>query len=264
VPGAPLIEIENVTVMRGETVALDRLSLRIDDGERVAILGPNGSGKSTLVELLTREVYPLLRPDSRLRIYGRDAWDLFELRGLLGIVTGELARAIVRTNTGPNTGLATALSGFFGSIGLWPHHVVTAAMRERAAAALELLEVGHLAERPITEMSSGEARRAVIARALVASPRALVLDEPMNSLDLRGRREVQGALRRLAAAGVSLILVTHQLEDLVPEIDRVVTVSRGRVLHDGPTRDVLTRERLSELFGIAVDVREEGGVYHSW
>jgi len=257
----PLIEFDHVTVLRDGVTALDRLTLRIDDGERVAILGPNGAGKSTLVDVLTRAVYPAtgLGPFA-LRIYGHDRWDVFELRNLLGIVT----HTLVRDCTGPHTALETVLSGFFGSIGVWKHHAVTEPMRERARLALGALDIAHLADVPLKEMSSGEVRRAVIARALVHDPRALVLDEPTVSLDVRGRRELLTAMRRLARAGKSLVLVTHTLDDLIPEIDRVVTLRDGRVLHDGPTRVVLRSAPLSELFGLDVQVAERDGVWHMW
>jgi iron complex transport system ATP-binding protein len=256
-----LIEFESVTVVRGSTRALDGLSLRIEDGEHVAVLGSNGSGKSTLVELLTREVYPLAdEPGSSLRILGRERWELFELRGLLGVVTNELVRACTRDHTA----LQTALSGFFGSIGVWRPDEVTPAMEANALAALELTGVAHLAGRPLSEMSSGEARRSVIARALVHKPRTLVLDEPMNSLDLRARRELRAAISRLARAGVGVVLVTHELEDIVPEITRIITLRSGRVLHDGPKASVLVRDRLSEVFGVDIEPREVGGLYHAW
>src|SRR5438874_10404075 len=165
----PLIEFDHVTVLRDGVTALDRLSLRIDDGERVAVLGPNGAGKSTLVDALTRAVYPAAgMGPSALRIYGRDRWDVFELRNLLGIVT----HALVRDCTGPYTALETVLSGFFSSIGVWPHHQVTEQMREEARLALRELEIAHLEDVPLTEMSSGEARRTVSGRARVAHPRA--------------------------------------------------------------------------------------------
>lgn len=255
--GTPFIEFENVTVMREDTVGLDGLDLRIDEGERVAVLGPNGSGKSTLVQALTRELYPLADGRrSALRIYGRDRWDLFELRNLLGIVTPEL----VRSCTGRASAFETVLSGFFGSIGIWPHHEVTGEMRERAREALDFLELSDLAGRSLSAMSTGQARRAVIARALVHRPRALVLDEPSTSLDVRGRREMRDAIRRLARSGASIVLITHQLEDIVPEIDRVVTLRRGRVLHDGPAGEVLRGGPLGELFGIDVTLQEIDGV----
>ena len=257
----PLIEFDHVTVLRDGVTALDRLSLRIDDGERVAVLGPNGAGKSTLVDALTRAVYPAtgLGP-SAVRIYGRDRWDVFELRNLLGIVT----HTLVRDCTGPYTALETVLSGFFGSIGVWPHHEVTAQMRESARLALGALDVAHLEDVPLTEMSSGEVRRAVIGRALVHHPRALVLDEPTVSLDIRGRRELFVAMRRLARTGKSLVLVTHTLDDVIPEIDRIVALRDGRVLHDGPTREILRSGPLSELFGVDVHVAEREGVWHMW
>jgi iron complex transport system ATP-binding protein len=257
----PLIEFDQVTVLRNGVAALDRLSLRIDDGERVAILGPNGAGKSTLVDALTRAVYPAVGAGpSALRIYGRERWDVFELRSLLGIVT----HTLVRDCTGPYTALETVLSGFFGSIGIWPHHEVTPSMRESARAALEELDIAHLADERMTQMSSGEVRRAVIARALVHQPRALVLDEPTVSLDVRGRRELLAAMRRLVRHGRSLVLVTHTLDDLLPEIVRVVTLRGGRVLHDGPTGDVLRSGPLSELFGVDVHVAEREGVWQMW
>jgi iron complex transport system ATP-binding protein len=257
----PLIEFDRVTVLRSGLPALDKLDLRIDDGERVAVLGPNGAGKSTLVDALTRAVYPALGlGPTALRIYGRDRWDVFELRNLLGIVT----HTLVRDCTGPYSALETVLSGFFGSIGIWPHHEVTARMRESARAALEALDIAHLESERLTHMSSGEVRRAVIARALVHQPRALVLDEPTVSLDIRGRRELLAAMRRLVRDGRSLVLVTHTLDDIIPEIDRVVTLRDGRILHDGPTREVLRSGPLSELFGVDVHVAEREGIWQMW
>ena len=257
----PLIEFDRVTVLRNSLPALDRLDLRIEDGERVAVLGPNGAGKSTLVDALTRAVYPALGlGPTALRIYGRDRWDVFELRSLLGIVT----HTLVRDCTGPHTALETVLSGFFGSVGIWPHHQVTEPMRESARAALRSLDIAHLEDERVDRMSSGEVRRAVIARALVHQPRALVLDEPTVSLDIRGRRELLTAMRGLVRDGRSLVLVTHTLDDIIPEIDRVVTLRDGRILHDGPTREVLRSGPLSEVFGVDVHVAEREGVWQMW
>src|SRR5256885_2643029 len=220
----PLIEFDHVTVLRDGVTALDRLSLRIDDGERVAVLGPNGAGKSTLVDALTRAVYPATGVGpSALRIYGRDRWDLFELRNLLGIVT----HTLVRDCSGPYTALETVLSGFFGSIGVWPHHQVTAQMRESARLALGTLDIAHLEGVQLKEMSSGEVRRAVIARALVHHPHALVLDEPTVSLDIRGRRERFVAMRRLARAGEGLVLATHAWRAVTPGSGRSLRRATG-------------------------------------
>jgi iron complex transport system ATP-binding protein len=175
-----LIELRNVTVMRGENIALRDLSLTIGAGEHIAILGPNGCGKSTLIKTITRECYPLARPESSVAILGRSLWNIFDLRGMLGIVSNDLMTQCTREITG----FDVVLSGFFSSIGIWPNHHVTDEMRSKASEVLALLEAPHLAAKPVDEMSSGEARRMLIGRALVHGPRALLLDEPSTSLDL--------------------------------------------------------------------------------
>jgi len=255
-----LIEFENVSVMRGESVALKDVSLRIGLGEHVAILGPNGCGKSTLIKTITRECYPLVRPGSSVRILGRDNWNVFELRTALGIVSSDLMTACTREVTGRDI----ALSGFFSSIGIWPHQQVTKEMHKKAERALEMLEVAHLADRFTDEMSSGEARRVLMARALVHDPRALILDEPSTALDLFAQHELRLIFRKLAQAGIGIVMVTHHLSDLIPEIERVVLMDHGRIVADGPKSEILTTSRLSELFGLPLDLTERDGYYNLW
>jgi iron complex transport system ATP-binding protein len=255
-----LIEFENVSVMRGETVALDDVSLRIGLGEHVAILGPNGCGKSTLIKAITRESYPLLREGSSVRIMGRDRWHVVELRNLMGIVSSDL----MATCTRDATGFDIALSGFFSSIGIWPHQEVTAEMRRRADESLAMLEVSHLAERFTDEMSSGEARRVLLARALVHNPRALILDEPSTALDLFAQHELRMILSKLAQSGIGIVMVTHHLSDLIPEIDRVVLMGKGRIVADGSKQEILTAPKLSALFGLPLDLAERDGHYNLW
>ncbi|MCL4795149.1 MAG: ATP-binding cassette domain-containing protein [Bryobacteraceae bacterium] len=257
----PLLELRNVTIFRGARPGLEDVSLSIALGEHVAMLGPNGSGKSTFIQAVTRELYPRYPPPAcEVRILGRDTWNVFDLRPLLGIVTNDLAAQC----TQPYPVRETVLSGFFSSIGIWPNHHVTAAMEERAAELMDLLEITHLAERPMSEMSSGEVRRAVIARALVHDPKALVLDEPSNSLDLRAQTELREITRKLAQAGLGILLVTHHLPDIIPEIDRVICLRGGRVYRDGPKREVLTETNLRELFGVPLRVEQRDGYYVAW
>jgi len=257
----PLLEFQNVTVQRGDGVVLESVTLSIAQGEHVAILGPNGSGKSTLIKLISRELYPLLKPEPwSLRIMGRDRWHLFDLRNQLGLVSNDWMQMCTRDYSGYDI----VLSGFFGSVGVWPHHKVTAEMARKARSVMELLEISHLSARDTNELSSGEARRILIARALVHDPQALVLDEPTSSLDLHATHELREILRKLAAAGISIIMVTHHLPDIIPEVGRVVLIRNGRIHADGPKRDVLCAERLTELFGIPVEVVERAGYYHVW
>jgi iron complex transport system ATP-binding protein len=268
----PLLDYQNVSVYRGDTRALDRLTLSIGIGEHVAILGPNGCGKSTLIKTFTRECYPALDDGpSTLRILGQEAWDVTELRGMLGIVTNDL---VAECTKGMSSDFAeiprrvtardTVLSGFFSSIGVWAHHHVTPAMAQKTRDLLERLEVGHLADRYLDEMSSGEVRRVVIARALVHDPTSLVLDEPTNSLDLRAMHDLRDAVRGIARSGMTVVLVTHHLPDIIPEIERVILIKKGRIIRDGPKSRVLTSAALSDLFGIPIAVVERDGYFHAW
>jgi iron complex transport system ATP-binding protein len=247
--------------LRGGRTALHQVWLSIAQGEHVALLGPNGSGKSSLIHAMTRECYPLQGgPGSYLRILGRQDWDLFELRSLVGIVSNDLMQSCTRNYTV----LETLLSGYFGSVGVWPHHQVTREMEQGARAVLELLEIEHLAGRAVDELSSGEARRALIGRALVHAPQALVLDEPTNSLDLRSAHGLREILRKIARAGTSLVVATHHLPDVLPEIDRVVCLKAGRVVQDGPKAAVLTAEGLTALFDTPVEIIRRDGYFHAW
>jgi iron complex transport system ATP-binding protein len=251
---AKLLEFENVHVQRENTMALRGISFSIDAGEHAAILGPNGSGKSTLIKVITKECYP--RQPGRVRVWGKENWGLFDLRALLGIVTNDL----VDSCTKPYSALETALSGFFGSIGVWPNHHVTGEMERKARSALRFFDVEHLSDHPLTEMSSGEVRRAVFARALVHDPKALLLDEPSNSLDIKAQHEVREAIRKLAQSGVSILLVTHHLPDIIPEIGRVIALKNGAIFCDGAKNEVLNDHKMTELFDheVLIDHNQSG------
>jgi iron complex transport system ATP-binding protein len=246
--------------MRGANLALQDLSLTIGAGEHVAILGPNGCGKSTLIKTITRECYPLARSGSSVEILGQSLWNVFDLRSLLGIVSNDLTTQCTREITGYDV----VLSGFFSSIGIWPNHHVTNEMRDKASEVLALLDAPHLALKPVDEMSSGEARRVVIGRALVHGPRALLLDEPSTSLDLFAQHELRETIRKLAQSGIGIVLVTHQLSDIVPEIDRVILMRGGQIVADGPKGELLTAQSLKELFGVDVELAQRAGYYHLW
>jgi len=255
-----LIEFQEVSVVRGSRLALDRVTLRIGVGEHVAILGPNGCGKSTLIKTIARGCYPLVRAGSGLRIMGQKTWNVFELRSMLGIVSNDLTETFHRDVTGRDI----VLSGFFSSVGIWSHHHVTPTMEEKADSALARLEAAHLADRLTTEMSSGEARRVLLARALAHEPRALLFDEPSTSLDLFAQHELQVVMGKLAWSGIGIVLVTHHLADIIPEIERVVLMDRGRIAADGSKPEILTSERLSRLFDLPVEVTKRNGHYNLW
>lgn len=257
----PLIEYHNVKISRGRRVVLDGINLAIALGENVAIIGPNGAGKSSLIKTINREFYPYASNNgSYLRILGKERWDVFELRSLLGIVAADLLFGSTRRLNCREV----ILSGFFSSIGIWPHQQITAAMERRVDEIMRLLKIAHLDGRNVAEISTGEQRRVLIGRALVHKPKALLLDEPSSSLDLGAAHQLRQILRSIAQSGTGIIVVTHNLTDIIPEIKRVILLKDGNIFADGVKDDVLTADALSRLFGGSFELRRRDGYYYLW
>ena len=242
----------DVTVVRGDRVVLDSVNLRVAQAEHVAILGPNGCGKSTLIRTLTREIYPFAGRGS-VRIDGRDRWVISELRTVLGVVSEEPKGPLL----GEPTGLDMTVSGLLGTYGVTVQHEIGSGMWDLAHAALARVDGSHLAARTVETMSTGERRRVFIARALISNPKALVLDEPTSGLDMKAAHEFYGTMSRLAKAGIAIILVTHHLDEIVPEIQRIVMLRGGRIFADG-SRDLLTAHLIGKLF----EIQDEGLLSH--
>jgi iron complex transport system ATP-binding protein len=262
----PILELDDATVVKDDRRVLDGLTLTIHQGEHTVILGPNGAGKSVLVNLLTHNERPLARLNGAppVRVFGEDNWNIFDLRSQLGIVSSALHQRFVAGNSeGRITGRTAVLSTFLNSYGILRYGAVTAEMQERTARALEMVGAAHLAARPLDQMSSGEARRVMLARVLATSPRALVLDEPTTGLDLAARHGFMERVRQIARGGTTLILITHHIEEIVPEIARVILLHQGRVVADGARGDILTGGRLSELFETSITLEETGGYLYA-
>ncbi len=263
---APVLELVDATVVKGDRPVLDGLTLTIRAGEHTAIVGPNGAGKSILVRLLTHEDRALLLADgtSPVRVFGNGNWDVFELRSQLGIVSADLHQRFVAGNSeGRITGEAAVLSAFLASDGILRYGVVTDEMRRKAADALGRMGVPHLARRWLDELSSGEARRVLLARALVTSPRALVLDEPTTGLDLVARHDFMERVRHIAREGTTVILITHHIDEIIPEIERVILLREGHMAAAGPKPSVLTSEQLSALFNAPIALEEHDGYFYA-
>jgi len=258
--GASLLELENAVVMRDGRAILTVDRFRIAEGEHLAILGPNGAGKSTLIKLLTNEVLPLWADPAPVRFRGQERMPLFEMRRLLGVVTAdaqEQADVLLPARE-------VVLGGFFGALGVPTHVTPTSSQREAAERSLAELGAGHLGERMMSTLSTGEARRVLFARALVHDPAVLVLDEPCAGLDPHAAWHVRQVVRELCASGRSLVLVTHHIEDVVAQIDRVVMLRDGAIVKDGAKRDLMTGEALTALFDVPMTVEERDGEYRIW
>lgn len=255
----PLIEIRNATIWRGDTRVYRDFSLSIDQHEHVAILGPNGCGKTTLLKTLTRELYPVAATGSSVRILGRENWNVWELRSRIGIVSHDL-QARYRPTT---TGLDVVLSGFLSSVGIHGalRSRISAGQRQRTGRILAALGIESLADTPLAKMSTGQQRRCLLARALVHEPDTLVLDEPTAGLDLAASFDYLARIRQLVAQGTTIVLVTHLLNEIPPEIERVILLNAGRIVADGAKAKVLTAANLERTYGVAVRLARVDGYY---
>lgn len=254
-----LLEIRNATIWRGSTCVFDKLTLDIEQHERVAILGPNGSGKTTLLKTIDRELYPVAKKDSYVRLFGKDRWNVWDLRKRIGVISNDLQHRYTATTPA----IEVVVSGFHSSIGV--HGVlkdrVTPDHLDIAMETLAELGLAALCKTPLQSMSSGQQRRCLLARALVHDPQTLILDEPTSGLDFAASFDYLDRVRCLARDGRNIIIVTHHLNEIPPEVDRIILLQAGKVAADGLKADVLTEETLSGVYEIPIRVAEVGGYY---
>ncbi|AOE85881.1 ABC transporter ATP-binding protein [Pseudomonas sp. TCU-HL1] len=255
-----MIEFSNVTAFQQQTRVLNRFSLTISEGERVAILGPNGAGKSTLLKLISREIYPVDQEGSALKLFGCERVNLWQLRSQIGFISQDL-----QDDYTPYTrALEVVISGFFGAIGMHGHLQPSPEQVEHARDMLRSVDMEGMEDRMFQRLSTGQKRRLLLARALVHGPRALILDEPANGLDMGSSLTMLSLLRRFCGAGRSMIITTHHIDEIIPEIDRVVLIKAGELVADGPKSEVLTSQHLSELYQADLQISQQDGWYRCW
>lgn len=253
------VELRGVSVVREGNRILDRVDLDIDSGENIAVIGANGSGKTTLVKLFSGDILPYYEEDgsSSIRLFGQERWGIFELRNRLGIVSMDLQNRFADDTLVSEV----ILSGYFGSLDVFRNHEVTEDMLRAVNNAATRMGLQEKLDRKIGNLSLGEMRRVLIARALVSEPELLILDEPMTGLDIVMKGSFRKMFDILVSTGVSIVMITHELEDIPTSVRRVVMIKDGRKMMDGPKEEVLTSENLSRLFDADIGVTCHDGVY---
>ncbi len=259
-PSMPLAELKNITAFRGERKVLESFNLTLHDGESVAILGPNGCGKSTLLKLLTREIYHVQRPDSSLLIKGQEHINLMQLREWLGVVSQDLQELYTPYTLGRDV----VASGLLGAIGVHTHLQLTDAQQERVDEVIDKLGLAYLNDTMFQRLSTGQQRRLLLARALIHNPSTVIFDEPTNSLDLQASFELIATMRELVQAGTNLLIATHHVQEVVPEIERIIFMKAGQIIADGDKESLLTANNLSDLYGVNLKLMVQDGYYHAY
>jgi iron complex transport system ATP-binding protein len=254
-----MIEIKDAVVYIGRKKVFNGLSLDISAGDNTVIIGPNGAGKSTLLKLLSLDIFPVYRRGSYVRLFGRECWNVWELRSHIGIVSHELHHRYM----GSALGLDVLLSGYYAGIDTWPHQTFSPKQRKKALRIMKMLGVPDLGRRAFSAMSAGEQRRFLLGRALINGPDALVLDEPTSGLDLKACFQYIEIIRGLISKGKTLILTTHHIHEIPPEVSRVILLKGGRIIADGRKEDVLTEKNLRDLFGVKITLVRKDGFYQA-
>lgn len=260
----PLLQFHDVTAYRNDTKVLDQFSMTIKELDHTAIVGPNGAGKSTFIQLITHQLHPMASKNEKppIRVFGKERWNVAELRKRIGIVSTDLEQDIAHNlQNGRLSGRAVVISGFFSSMQLFKHHTIDDAMREKANEALSLMDSMHLGERLFSRMSAGEARRVLIARALVTSPDLLVLDEPTTALDMVARKKCLRLIQKIAREGTTVIIVTHHIGEIIPEIVNVVLLKDGRSAYSGQKNKVLSSKNISDVYDHSITLHQNENQY---
>ncbi len=252
---APFIDLQHVTVYRGLNAVLHDVSLILRSGESTAILGPNGSGKSTLMKVFTRELYPVDSVGAYAKLFGQSHWDIWKLREHMGLISPDLHGDYMEKYSG----IEVVLSGFFSSVGIPPNQVPSVWQRAKGYEVLESLGLAHLHDQAFCHMSTGERRRILLARALVNEPSMLIFDEPTTGLDIRAIRQYLKIIRTFIQEGGTVLLATHHIHEIPPEIDQIVFLKHGRVQASGSKSQLLTSSNLSQLFDMNLKVSEDNG-----
>lgn len=256
----PVLDIQHATVYRGDTCVFSDFSFALQAGEHAAILGPNGAGKSTLLRLLSGGIHPVPLDETRIRLFGEEQWNVWDVRKKVGLVSHDLQREYLICAEGLNV----VLSGFYASNDTYEYQEFSQAQIARAHEVMQELGVEPLAGRRFGHLSTGEQRRFLLGRALVHDPSVLVLDEPTSGLDLKACFQYLDLLRAQIRKGKTVLLVTHHLHEIPPEIERVVLLKEGKIVADGQKAKMMTDRNFSRLFDRPVALIQANGWYQAF
>lgn len=251
----PLIEMQNVQVRIGRKEIFSELSLTLPPDRSSAVIGPNGSGKSTLLKLIFRDLYPEANENSVFKILGQLPRERDQLRLRMGLVSHELQTKIDKGSSV----LQVVVAAYYSSLTTYSHQVYTDEQYDTAKKYLEFVGIGHLADQFFVALSTGEQRRCLLARSLIHDPEYLILDEPTSGLDIKATHQYMEAMSMLVAAGKKIVLVTHHMNEILPEIDWFVFLKDGALVEEGAREDLLTDEKLSSLFEIPIQINDTDG-----
>ena len=249
--------IEHASVRRDGKYILKDVSLHADMGEHIAIIGPNGAGKSTLIDVIARRTYPLALDEYRSSILGEERWMIQELKMRISLVSPSQDEFF--TSSYPAREIVA--SGLHSSLGFDFHHAVDDEDWIKADRELEKTGMLEKKDRTMNTLSTGEMRRVLLARAAITSPSILLLDEASAGLDFPSRADLRNTISDYATDNRTIVMVTHELSEIIPDINRIILMKDGIIVKEGTKEETLREDILSELYSRTVHVAVADGIY---
>jgi iron complex transport system ATP-binding protein len=255
-----IIDFENIHVSYDVKPVLKEINLKVKAGEHLAILGANGSGKTTLMKLFSNDLYPNVSYRFKKEIFGRQRWSIFELKKKLGIITNDLHNYFEKQGAFLS-GYEVVLSGYYSSIGIFKHQDFSDDWHKKAVETMKFMEISNLRDKLVSNMSTGELRKCIIARALIHDPEAFVLDEPTSGLDIKAQISFINLLRKLSQK-TTIILITHHIEEIFKEIKNVALIYNQSIYKYGDKKEILNSKNLSKIFDMKLSLKCDNDRYY--
>ena len=243
-------EAQEVDSYKNGYQVIKNLNVKFKLNESIIILGPNGSGKSSIIDLINRNLYPLEKEKKNLKIFDKELIDIWELRSKISTVNNEIKKRIY-----PKIKVIDlVISGLYGCF----CEVITSKKKEKKLAAdlIEQMSIQNIAEKEFFCLSDGEKQIALIARAIINNPIVLILDEPTINLDLKSQIFLSEKIDKLIKTGISLLCITHDINLIKKNFDRVILLKNKLIFKDGKPSQVINSENINNLFDIKINLQE--------
>ena len=252
--------LRNIDVCIDRKQILSNINIDLSYGENIAILGPNGSGKSTFLKLFNRSIYPIVSAQSSLKLFNKENINIWEVRKKIGFVFKEMEQ---RVNKGVNLYDLIA-SGFSSSFNSRCSNLISKIQKEKIDKLINEWELNNIVNMSFVDLSEGQKRRGLLARALVYEPNILVLDEPFCNLDIKSNFILNKNLNNLIDKSVNIIYVTHNLESILSSTNRIILIKEGKIINDGKPDEIINSKIISDLFQISVKVIKHDNYWKSF
>ena len=249
-------DAKNINCFKNGFRVIKDLNLKISYSENVILIGPNGSGKSSLIELINRNIYPVVANESKLKIFGKELINLWELRERISTVNNDIKNRI-----NPNLQVFDLiLSGLYGRY----CYVQKKSEKDsyKVEKIMKKMNISNLSKKKFSYLSDGEKQISLIARALIKKPKILILDEPTANLDYKSKFFVIDKVNELSKLKTKILCVTHDISTITKIYDRVIMLKDGKIIADGDQNMVMNSENFNKLFGIQVEVTNNNGLWN--